>query len=244
MASDIRLLVVYSDAGDLAVLASVAAANGFGLRVIESGDVLADEVSAFEPDAVVLDVEQRGVSGFELCHQLKLHPSASLVPVILTGSSGEPEVRRRAFAVGCDDFFEKPIDRQVLGYRLRSFARLRRAWSRDAAVSMMPRLVRTQGRGRLADMCARFGTHLGLAREELTALAHAAILREIVGAELPRVARVFQLLEAFEALTHDQPHHKARTTDEAIALLRADAATGDIDPEVLGTFATWLGEQA
>jgi PleD family two-component response regulator len=49
--------------------------------------------------------------------------------VILVGSLDGPEARRRAFASGCDDFLEKPINRHTLAYRLRSYARLRRAWA-------------------------------------------------------------------------------------------------------------------
>ena len=129
---DVRVLVVHSDAADLAVLASVVAAHGFGLRVLESCDHLVPEVIGYQPDAVVLDVKQRDTDGYELCRALKNDPGTAGVAVILTGSLDGPEACRRAFAAGCDDFLEKPIPRHVLAHRLRSFARLRRAWQRDA----------------------------------------------------------------------------------------------------------------
>lgn len=130
--SDVRVLVVHSDAADLAVLASVVAAHGFGLRVLESSDRLISEVIGYQPDAVVLDVVQRDRDGYELCRALKNDPGTAGVAVILTGSFDGPEAWRRAFAAGCDDFLEKPIPRHMLAHRLRSFARLRRAWQRDA----------------------------------------------------------------------------------------------------------------
>jgi PleD family two-component response regulator len=127
-----RVLVIHSDPADLAVLASVVAAHAFDLRVVESSDQLVAEVVHYQPDAVVLDVKQRERDGYELCRALKTDPVTAGVAVILTGSQDGPEARHRAFAAGCDDFLEKPIHRHVLAYRLRSFARLRRAWMRAA----------------------------------------------------------------------------------------------------------------
>ena len=130
---DVRVLVVHSDPADLAVLASVVAAHAleFELRVLESSDQLVPEVMRYQPDAVVLDVKQRETDGYALCQALKTDPVTAGVAVILTGSLDGPEACRRAFAAGCDDFLEKPIRRHMLAYRLRSFARLRRAWQRE-----------------------------------------------------------------------------------------------------------------
>ena len=128
-----RVLIVHSDPADLAVLASVVAAHAFDLRVLESSEQLVAEVAHYQPDAVVLDVKQRERDGYELCRALKTDPVTAGVAVILTGSLDGPEARHRAFAAGCDDFLEKPIHRHVLAYRLRSFARLRRAWMRGPA---------------------------------------------------------------------------------------------------------------
>ena len=54
--------------------------------------------------------------------------SESGIPVVMISVHGGPERRRTVFAAGADDFLEKPIQRQSLGHRLHSFARLRRAW--------------------------------------------------------------------------------------------------------------------
>ena len=136
--SDVRVLVVHSDPADLAVLASVVAAHAFDLHVLESSEQLVAEVLRYQPDAVVLDVKQRNTDGYELCRALKTCPDTAGVAVILTGSLDGPEAFRRAFTAGCDDFLEKPIRRHVLAYRLRSFARLRRAWMREARARELP----------------------------------------------------------------------------------------------------------
>lgn len=128
MTTPIRILVIHSDPADLAVIASVAAAHSFELRVIEPPADLVEEAHAYQPEALVLDVKQRDTSGFTLCKQLKADPRTAGIPVILISSADDPEQRRAAFEAGCDDFLVKPVQRHVLAHRLHSFARLRRAW--------------------------------------------------------------------------------------------------------------------
>lgn len=125
----IRILVVHGDAADLAVIASVAAAHAFELEILQPTDDLVAETKRIQPDAIILDVKQRVGDGYALCSDVKRDPVAAKVPVILTGSNDGMEAQRRAFAAGCDDFLEKPIDRRLLAYRLRSYARLQRAWA-------------------------------------------------------------------------------------------------------------------
>lgn len=189
---DVRVLVVHSDPADLAVLASVVAAHGFELRVLESCERLTAEVVRFQPDAVVLDVKQRAADGYELCLALKSDPITAGVAVILTGSLDGPEARRRAFAAGCDDFLEKPIQRHVLAYRLRSFARLRRAWLRDAPtqplLTVLNRFVEAhrqasgssaeidEAHDRLLRACRGVAADAGLTPPQQAALEQAALM--------------------------------------------------------------------
>ncbi len=268
---DVRVLVVHSDPADLAVVASVIAAHAFDLRVLESSDRLVIEVVRYQPDAVVLDVKQRDSDGYELCLALKTDPLTAGVAVILTGSLDGPEARRRAFTAGCDDFLEKPIHRHVLAYRLRSFARLRRAWLRAAR----PGPIVTADR--LLRACQGFGAYAGLMPAEQAALARAALVHGIgevgipearpdtallvgivrhhhercdgggypdglVGEAIPRLARMFRILDMFDAVTRERPYQAARSRAQAVAILRRDAEHGGVDPMLLAVFEGWLDQ--
>lgn len=313
----VRVLIVHSDPADLAVLASVVAANSFELRVLEPGADVVGETRNYQPDSVVLDVRQRTSDGYALCRSLKSDPQTASVPVILTGSLDGPEARTRAFAVGCDDFLEKPINRQILAHRLRSFARLRRAWGATAhsepLLAALCRFVRARdhARGRSDDrlhrMCERFGAALRLGPREQAALEQAALLHDIgeiglpetifakagplthaerslvelhteIGAELlhslpdtellasivrhhherfdgngypdqlaadeiPVLARVFRILDVFDAVTREQVYQRAHSRAEALAILRSEARDGSIDPSMLDVFERWLQQE-
>lgn len=315
--TNVRVLIVHSDPADLAVLASVVAANAFELRVLESGADIIGETRQYQPDGVVLDVQQRISDGYVLCRRLKSDPQTASVPVILTGSLDGPDARTRAFAVGCDDFLEKPINRHVLAHRLRSFARLRRAWGlaspSEPLLATLSRFMRARehGRGRgddrLQRACVQFGAFLHLEQREHAALEQAALLHDIgeigipeailakpgplthverslvelhteIGAELlqslpdtallaaivrhhherfdgrgypdqlageaiPRLARIFRILDVFDALTREQVYQRAHSRAEAIAILRDEATGGALDPALLAAFERWLEQE-
>ena len=59
------------------------------------------------------------------------------------------------------------------------------------------------------------------------------------GREIPRVARIVSVCDAFDALVNDRPYRTRRTTEEALAVLRAGAGT-QWDPETVELLASEL----
>lgn len=57
------------------------------------------------------------------------------------------------------------------------------------------------------------------------------------GEEIPYEARIFAVTDAFDAITSERPYSRARTYDEATAILYAESGTR-FDPTVVGTFIT------
>ncbi|MEC7583666.1 MAG: HD domain-containing phosphohydrolase, partial [Planctomycetota bacterium] len=58
----------------------------------------------------------------------------------------------------------------------------------------------------------------------------------LAGEEIPLLARVFQLLDAFDALTSERPYKSAMTPEESLATLEKEAAEGKWDPRLLREF--------
>src|SRR5215470_6138030 len=63
--------------------------------------------------------------------------------------------------------------------------------------------------------------------------------------EIPLAARVFSVVDALDAMTHDRPHRAARSVDTALAMLKEEAGR-QFDPRVvevvLGMGAAWWRE--
>jgi HD-GYP domain-containing protein (c-di-GMP phosphodiesterase class II) len=59
--------------------------------------------------------------------------------------------------------------------------------------------------------------------------------RGLRGAEIPLAARIFAIVDAYDAMTNDQPYRAALSADEAVEELRTRAGL-DFDPDIVGAF--------
>ncbi|MGH9750506.1 MAG: response regulator [Candidatus Polarisedimenticolia bacterium] len=70
------------------------------------------------PDIVLLDVIMPEKNGYEVCEQIKRHPSTSGIPVLLLTGTFEPFDKKRAEAAGADGHLTKPFESQLLVSRV------------------------------------------------------------------------------------------------------------------------------
>ncbi len=62
------------------------------------------------------------------------------------------------------------------------------------------------------------------------------------GDDIPLLARVFQVVDVFDALTNDRPYRKALSAEDALTVQREETARGWWDREVLESFAVMIGQ--
>lgn len=98
----------------------------------ESGYSVINAVSAREalniavekrPDVIVTDIVMPGMSGFELCRNLKKHPATERVPVIICTSKNQEIDRLWGMKQGADAYITKPFTREQLVRAIKSVAR-------------------------------------------------------------------------------------------------------------------------
>jgi len=89
-------------------------------RVIATGDPEQAIALTLEhkPDAVLLDLLMPKFSGFEVCQTLNALSFTQKIPIFIM--SGEPAPKHKSFCqnLGASEYFEKPIDFDVLRTRL------------------------------------------------------------------------------------------------------------------------------
>src|SRR5439155_16959273 len=78
------------------------------------------------PDIVLLDVLMPGISGLEVCAQVKRSADTRLTPVVLISGGHERQMRLAGLDAGADDFLNKPVDPRELHTRIRSLVRIKR----------------------------------------------------------------------------------------------------------------------
>jgi CheY-like chemotaxis protein/MinD-like ATPase involved in chromosome partitioning or flagellar assembly len=72
------------------------------------------KINEAQPDIVVLDVMMPGMSGIEVCRQLRSQPQTAQLPIIMLSAKGEVDDKLVGFEAGADDYVSKPVARQEL----------------------------------------------------------------------------------------------------------------------------------
>ncbi len=138
---------------------------GYDVTLAADGAAALTAADASPPDLVVLDLMLPGMSGLEVCRQLRRR---SDVPVVMLTALGEESDRVVGFEIGADDYVTKPFSPRELALRVQSV--LRRAGAGHASRALL-----VDGDLRLdpaARTASRAGATLGLTVREFDLLAH------------------------------------------------------------------------
>ena len=108
-----RVLVVddYPDAAEATCM--LFTRLGHCCRQATDGTRALDEVEAFRPDVVLLDIGLPDLSGYEVARALRQAYGREIYLAALTGW-GQPEDRARAIGAGFDQHILKPATAQIL----------------------------------------------------------------------------------------------------------------------------------
>ena len=190
-----KVLVVDDYAPNANGMRDLLVAAGYSVRVAHNGADALSLVSEEAPDLVLVDVVMPGMSGVELCRELKATASTRLMPVVLVTASQERGHRLAGLEAGADDFLGKPIDVQELRTRVRSLLRVKQLTdeleSTEAIMTMLGHIVEardpyTEGHcQRLAEYATALGSALDLDAADLDTLSRGAVLHDVGKIALP-----------------------------------------------------------
>jgi class 3 adenylate cyclase len=119
-----RVLVVDDDPDMAGYLALLLKREGMAVETAADGESALVRVMTAPPDLLLLDVMMPGMSGFDVCRQLKGDESTALIPIVLVTALEDTESRVRGIEAGADDFLSKPVKREELVARVKTLRRL------------------------------------------------------------------------------------------------------------------------
>lgn len=105
-----KILVADDDRVTLETLA--AQLRGAGFQVTMAMDAMQAFMAAqrSSPDAVLLDIQMPGGTGFDTLKRLRSSTKTQAIPVIAMSALKDPETGKRALALGAVEFLAKPVD--------------------------------------------------------------------------------------------------------------------------------------
>ena len=102
------------------VLTHLLSIHGYAASAAANGEEGLELVRSIRPRIVFCDVTMPGMSGHEVCAQIKQDPTlAGTVVIMLTASLHQTD-RERAVQSGADDFMPKPFSPREVAERVRS----------------------------------------------------------------------------------------------------------------------------
>ncbi len=135
-----QLLVVDDEPANLQVLRHILQED-YRLLFAKDGAKALELAAREKPELILLDVMMPGMTGYQVCAQLKATPATSTIPVIFVTALADVEDEAQGFAVGAVDYITKPVSPAIVKARVRTHLSLVRVEElRETRLQIVQRL--------------------------------------------------------------------------------------------------------
>jgi len=142
------ILIVDDEVNTLKLLGMALEREGYRISAAQDARTALERVAAAVPDLAILDVMMPGVSGLDLCQQLRARRETANLPIILLSAKDQVADRVAGLKAGADEYLVKPIDPVELIVRV-------------ASLLERTRRLRAEGAGRAAKTISFIGAKGG-----------------------------------------------------------------------------------
>lgn len=215
-----KILVVEDDPHISLGLEEILKGEGYDVAVCNRGDKAVETVARHKPNLIVLDVMLPGLSGYDVCKQLRAKKVGT--PILMLTAKGQEMDKVIGLDTGADDYVTKPFGVRELVARIHALLRRTQSVSTngEAAFSIGDCTVDPK----------RFEIRRGKQAEELTA-------RELKLLQLfhARPGEVFSRDKLLNEVWGYNYYGTTRTLDQVIVQLRKKLGDSGEEPRHLLT---------
>lgn len=108
------VLIVEDTISEMELMSYYLRECGYVVISAGTGKEAINKAIAQRPDVILTDVVMPGMSGFELCRNLKKHPATENVPIVICTSKNLEIDRLWGMKQGADAYITKPFTREQL----------------------------------------------------------------------------------------------------------------------------------
>ena len=110
MEGKISILIVDDEWMNRELLEAYLTMGGYKVKLANSGEIALAMIEEELPDLVMLDIRMTGISGFEVCMQIRTNDRTRAIPVLMVSALESEEDRMQAAQMGADGFIAKPFN--------------------------------------------------------------------------------------------------------------------------------------
>jgi len=105
------VLIVEDYPETLEMLRQILGAEGYQIKVAETGEKALQLFEHDDIDLVVLDIMLPRIDGFEVCRRIKNSQKGERIPVVVVVTAFDvPDIVKKCIAAGANDVILKPFD--------------------------------------------------------------------------------------------------------------------------------------
>jgi signal transduction histidine kinase len=121
------VLIVNDEPAKTHLLRRILSAEYDVLVALDGETALAEIAKRAELDLILMDVAMPGISGYDVCRQVKSNPATRHIPLIFVTAMGEDEDETFGLSLGAVDYLTDPISPSVLLARVKTQVALARS---------------------------------------------------------------------------------------------------------------------
>jgi two-component system KDP operon response regulator KdpE len=194
-----HILVVDDEAQITRVLRTSLSAQGYDIRIANSGEMALEIMKDWSPNLIITDLSMPSINGIQLCREVR---AVSQVPILVLSVRDKEQQKVEALDAGADDYITKPFSMNELLARVRAnLRRLPKAGDAiqdvteigDFRIDLPTRTVTVSGK-ELKLTPKEFDLMMFLASRPHRVIPHRTILAAVWGSnstEQPEYLRVF-----------------------------------------------------
>ena len=114
----LKILVVVDEPAGRQTVEAILEGLGYDLEFAENGLQALEKARQFLPNVVLLDVMMPGMTGFEVCEEMRKDSRLSGIPVIFLTALDDTQSLLTGLKAGADEYITKPYDPNELRARL------------------------------------------------------------------------------------------------------------------------------
>ncbi len=109
-----KVLIVDDEPNIVTALEFLFRRRGYDVRLATNGAEALEQVDAFGPDVVLLDVMMPVKSGYEVCQKMRERPELARIKIVMLSAKGSEAEISKGMSLGADLYITKPFSTQEL----------------------------------------------------------------------------------------------------------------------------------
>jgi len=109
-----KVLIVDDEPNIVTALEFLFRRSGYDVRLAANGAEALEQVDAYRPDVVLLDVMMPVKSGYEVCQKMRERPELAQIRIVMLSAKGSEAEINKGLSLGADLYVTKPFSTQEL----------------------------------------------------------------------------------------------------------------------------------